>query len=63
MIAKKFKSTGAITLTTTPENGKCVIQSDKDMNLKYLGLLLGFTKNKVIRRNTKVESENIANIN
>ena len=44
MLAKKFKSIGKITLTMNPENGKCVIESDKDMNLENLGLLLGFTK-------------------
>ena len=48
MLSKKFKSVGKITLTMTAENRKCVIESDKDMNLKNLGLLLGFTKNKVI---------------
>ena len=44
MLAEKFKSIGKITLTKTSENGKCIIKSDKDMNLKNLGLLLGFTK-------------------
>ena len=37
-----------ITLTKTSEKEKCTIESDKDMNLKNLGLFLGFTKNKVI---------------
>ena len=44
MLAEKFKTIGKITLTKTSENGKCTIESDKDMNLKNLGLLLGFTK-------------------
>ena len=63
MLAEKFKSIGKITLTKTSENGKCVIESDKDINLKNLGFLLGFTKNKVIQKNTKVESESMAEIN
>ena len=63
MLVKKFKSIGKITLTKTSENGKCVIESDKDINLKNLGFLLGFTKNKVIQKNTKVESESMAEIN
>ena len=63
MLEKKLKSIGNITLTKTSENGKCVITSDKDINLKNLGLLLGFTKNKVLRKNTKVESDNMVNIN
>ena len=63
MIAKKFKSIRGISQTKTAENGKCVIQSDKDMNLKNLGLLLGFTKNKVIQKNTNVESDSVVSIN
>ena len=63
MLAKKFKSIGKITLTITPENGKCVIESDKDMNLKNLGLLLEFTKNKVIQKNTSVKSDSMVDIN
>ena len=49
MLAKKFKSIGKITLTKTSENGKCVIESDKDTNLKNLGILLGFTKNTSVK--------------
>ena len=63
MLAKKFKTIGEVTLTMTPENGKCVIESDKDMNLKNLGLLLGFTKNKVIRKNTSAKSDSMVDIN
>ena len=33
------------------------------MNLKNLGLLLGFEKNKVKQKNTSVESDNMININ
>ena len=54
---------GDISLTKTAENGKCVIQSDKDMNLKNLGMLLGLTKNKVIQRNSSVESDSVSDIN
>ena len=50
MLAKKFKSIGKITLEMTPENEKCVIESDKDKNLKNLGLLLGFTKKKLYKK-------------
>ena len=63
MLAEKFKSIGKITLTKTSENGKFVIESDKDMNLKNLGLLLGFTKNKVIQKYTSVESDSMVDIN
>ena len=63
MLVKKFKSIGKITLTKTSENGKCVIESDEDMNLKNLGLLLGFTKNKVIEKNTSVRSDSVVDIN
>ena len=63
MLAEKFKSIGKITLTKTSENGKCVIESDKDINLKNLGLLPGFTKNKVTQKITKVESDSMVDIN
>ena len=33
------------------------------MNLKNLGLLLGFTKNKVIQRNTSVKSDSVVDMN
>ena len=54
MLAKKFKSIGEITLTMTPENGKCVIECDKVMNLRNLGLLLGFTKKTKSYKKTQV---------
>ena len=54
MLAEKFKSIGKITLTKTSENGKCVIESDKDMNLKNLGLLLGFKKIKLYEKTQKL---------
>ena len=63
MLVDKFKTIGKITLTKTSGNGKCTIESDKDMNLKNLGLSLGFTKNKVIRKNTSVKSDSVVDIN
>ena len=54
MLVKKFKSIGDINLVKASENGKCTIKSDKDMNLKNLGLLLGFTS---------VKSDSMVDIN
>ena len=63
MLAEKFKSIGKITLIMTSENGKCTIESDKDTNLKNLGLLLGFVKNKVKQKSRSVESDSVVDIN
>ena len=43
--------------------GKCKIRSDKKLNLKTLGPILGFSENKEIAANTWIISENMVNIN
>ena len=44
-------------------NGTCSITSDKIINLKNLGPILGFDKNQVINANMKTTSKNEVNIN
>ena len=59
----EFENQGNIELEKVDYNGKCTIKSDKQMNLKTLGPILGFTENKIISANTLTESNNIVNIN
>ena len=62
-LKKEFENTGQIELEEIPFTGKCKIKSDKKMNLKTLGPILGFASNKEIAANTLIDSENEANIN
>ena len=62
-LKKEFENTGKIELEAIESTGKCKLRSDKKMNLKTLGPILGFSENKVISPNTWVTSENKVNIN
>ena len=59
----EFENQGNIELEEVDYNGKCTIKSDKQINLKTLGPILGFPENKVISANTLTESDNHVNIN
>ena len=63
LLKKEFENTGNIKLEEIPTEGKCKIKSDKKMNLKSIGPILGFSSNKEISANTWVKSESIVNIN
>ena len=62
-LKKEFENTGKIELEKKESTGKCKLCTDKKMNLKTLGPLLGFSENKEIAANTWVTSENKVNIN
>ena len=56
MISERFKSDD-VNLTRNQHNGTCRIHSDKyEIHLGNFGLLLGFLKDNVITRGTKVDS-------
>ena len=63
ILKTEFENTGKIELEQVEYSGKCTIKSDKELNLKTLGPIIGFTENKVISPNTLTESDNEVNIN
>ena len=59
MISERFKSDD-VNLTRNQHNGTCRIHSDKyEIHLGNFGLLLGFVKDTVITRGTKVDSSEV----
>ena len=56
-LKKEFENTGKIQLEEIPFTGKCKIKTDKKINLKTLGSILGFPSNKEIAVNTFTESD------
>ena len=63
LLKKEFENTGKIELEEIPFTGKCKIKTDKKINLKTLGPILGFPSNKEIAANTFTESDFIVNVN
>ena len=62
-IKKLMETDGNIELEANFSTGKYKLKSDKKMNLKTLGPILGFPSNKEIPANTFTESDFIVNIN
>ena len=62
LLKKEIESYGNVTLEANKHNGTCSITSNKAINLKNLGPVLGFNKDQVINTNMKT-SKNELNIN
>ena len=58
-----FEGIGDTKLEEEKYTAKCKIRSDKKINLRTLGPILGFILNKEIAANTLTESDNTVNIN
>ena len=63
ILKTELENVGAIELEQIDFSGKCTIKSDKTLNLKTFGPIIGFSENKVIQANTSTESDNVVNIN
>ena len=63
MFKNLFENIERIELEAETFSGKCKLKTDKKMNLKTLGPILGFTENKEIPANTLTSSEKEVNIN
>lgn len=63
LISDKLKTIGNIKLEANIHNNTCSITTDKTLQLKELGLLLGFPKNTTIPSGTKTNSPNNVDIN
>ena len=63
MLRKDIESYGNVTLEANKHNGTCSITSDNTINLKNLGLILGFNKDQVINTNMKTTSKNEVDVN
>ena len=63
ILKTEFENIGKIQHEKVKFSGKCTIKSDKTLNLKTFGPILGFPENKVISANTLTESDSTVNIN
>ena len=63
ILKKEFENVGKIQLEEISSSGKCKIKTDKKINLKTLGPILGFSSDKEIAANTLTESDMEVNIN
>ena len=63
LIKKQMESNGTVTLQSNKYDSTCTLTTDRIINLKIFGPLLGFTANKNISANTATKSDNPVDIN